>query len=81
MSIQDFLSYIIKQIVSFPTEVLVERNMNTYDETYVIHANPSDIGILIGKQGKNINAIRNLIAVKSAGNRVFIKIAEQEQPL
>jgi len=75
-SVQGFIEFMVKAIVTEPTGVMVEQNMNSFDETYVIHVSATDMGILIGKGGKNINAIRNLISIKSAGKKIFIQAAE-----
>ena len=80
-NVQEFLEYLVKSIVHNPTVVLIEKNMNTIDETYIIHVDVSDMGILIGKGGKNINSIRNLASIKSSPNRIFVHVAEQEQVL
>ena len=78
LNVQDFLEYLVKSIVSDSSSVLIERNMNSFDETYIIHVDPHDMGILIGKGGKNINAIRNLVSIKSTPNRIYVHVAEQE---
>ena len=77
-TIQDFIEYLVKSIVNNSSDVIVERNMNSYDETYVIHVSSEDMGIIIGKSGKNINSIRNLVSIKSSPRRVYIQLAEQE---
>ena len=80
MPVQAFVEYLVKSIVTTPDDVLVEKNMNTFDETYVIHVDSTDMGILIGKSGKNINSIRNLVSIKSHPARIFIQIAETAIP-
>ena len=77
-NVKDFLEYIVKSIVNDPLSVFIERDMNSLEETYTIHVGPKDMGILIGKGGKNINSIRNLASIKSIPTRIFIHVAEQE---
>lgn len=78
MNTQEFIEYIVKSIVAKSSDVMIERNMNSYDETYVIHVNEADMGVLIGKGGKNINAIRNLVSIKGQGGKIYVQIAEKE---
>ncbi|MEI7604352.1 MAG: KH domain-containing protein [bacterium] len=78
-NIQDFVEYIVKSIVKNPNDVIIEQNMNSYDETYIIHVNNEDMGVVIGKSGKNINAIRNLVSIKSSPKRIYIQISETQE--
>lgn len=73
---KEFINYLVKSIVTHPADVMIEQNLNSFDETYVINVNPEDMGIVIGKSGKNINAIRNIVSVQSTPRRVYIQIAE-----
>ena len=72
-----FIEYLVKNIVTAPSDVMIEKNMNSYNETFVIHVASADMGILIGKGGKNINAIRSLVSIKANPVRVYVQIAEQ----
>jgi predicted RNA-binding protein YlqC (UPF0109 family) len=74
---EKFLEYLVKSIVNHSDQVMIERNMNSYDETYILHVAAEDMGVIIGKQGKNIMAIRNLASIKAVPNRVYIQLAEQ----
>ena len=39
----------------------VEYEQGETSDHYIIHVHPEDIGKVMGKQGRNINAIRHLI--------------------
>ncbi len=74
---KELVEYIVRQIVESPDAVEV---IETIDETgkimLEIHADTADIGIIIGKQGKNINSIRSLVKIMAikAGKFVDVKV-------
>ena len=59
---------IVKSLVDYPDKVVVRESGDNLEETvaYEIKVEESDKGKLIGKNGKNINAIRLLIRAASA---------------
>ncbi len=59
---KEFIEYIAKQLVDKPDNVSVEET--TPDEHTIelyLKVDESDIGKVIGKQGKNVNAMRTLL--------------------
>lgn len=72
---KELVEYIVKQIVEHPDDVTI---MESVDETgkimLEIHTNPLDTGIVIGKQGKNINAIRSLVKIKAIKEGKFVDV-------
>jgi predicted RNA-binding protein YlqC (UPF0109 family) len=76
---KEFVEFIVKQIVDNPDKVVVEETKT--DENTIkfnIKVDKSDIGKVIGKHGKNINAIRTLVsAVKAEGkHRTMLELVE-----
>lgn len=73
-----FVEYLIKNLVDFPDEVFI--NEVTGDHTIIlqINCNKSDVGKVIGKRGKAIDAIRVLVISIAARNgvRVNLEIVE-----
>lgn len=64
---KDLLEYIVKHIVDHPDDVVVTLTEQGDVMTASVCVNSEDMGRLIGKEGKTINAIRSLakvIAVK-----------------
>ena len=75
---KDSLVYILKQIVDHPDDLTVEEEKMDNRTIYVIHAHPEDMGKIIGKKGRIIMALRDLIKIIATKQKVFadIEIAE-----
>lgn len=75
---EDLLKYIITNIVSDPAELKIETENIGDDIYYYIMVPENERGIIIGKEGKNIKSIRNLISIiaKKQNKRVFVKIRD-----
>ncbi len=75
---QDFLNYIVSLIVDHPEDIKIEeRSLGENISQYIISANGEDMGKIIGKEGKIIQAIRNvakILAIKE-NKQIRIEIA------
>lgn len=75
---KDFLNYLLSLIVDHQADLKIEeRSLGENIFQYTISANTEDMGKIIGKEGKIIQAIRNvakIIAIKE-GTQVRIEIA------
>ena len=76
---KEFIEFIVKQLVDQPEKVRVEENApdkNTIE--VIVEVDQDDIGKVIGKKGKNINAMRILLtAVGAKGkHRVTLQVVE-----
>jgi uncharacterized protein len=77
--VKNFIEFIIKQLVDKPEKVFVEEN--TLDENTIefrVEVDGEDVGKIIGKKGKNVNAMRTLLsAVGAKGHkRATLQIVE-----
>ncbi len=77
---KEFIEYIAKQLVDNPDKVSVEES--TPDEHTIelnLKVDKEDIGKVIGKHGRNVNAMRTLlIAVGAKGHhRATLQIVEE----
>lgn len=80
---QELLEYVIKSIVEDPEEVSVTAQTSPEGiVTYNLRVAPNEVGLLIGKGGKNIQAIRALARMKATltNERVRVEIAEDLPP-
>ncbi|MFA5133498.1 MAG: KH domain-containing protein [Patescibacteria group bacterium] len=77
---QEFLEYIIRNIVGNPDDVKVERIVDERGVLLTLHINPADMGYVIGRQGQTAHAVRSLLKIIGAKNnaRVNLKIVEPE---
>lgn len=74
---KEFIKYLVSLIVDHPEEVDVEeKSFGDNINQYFIKSNKEDIGKIIGKEGKIIQAIRNVakvLAIKE-GKQIRIEI-------
>lgn len=77
---QLFIEYIVKAIVDMPEKVRTERTIDERGVLITLFVDPSDMGKVIGKEGRTAKAIRALLKVLGAKNqaRVTMKIVEPE---
>ncbi len=72
--IADFVAQFAKLIVSHPDDVKVEVKESDEITEIVLYANQTDIGKLIGKEGKMIGAIKTVISGCKAKDGVSYRI-------
>lgn len=77
---QEFLEFVVKNIVDNPNDVKVERTIDAMGVLLTLKVNPADMGQLIGRQGLTAKAIRTLLRIIGIKNnaRVNLKIVEPE---
>lgn len=77
---RDFVEYVVKQIVSHPENVKVDRKIDEMGVLISLDVHPEDMGMIIGREGATAKALRTLLRVIGAKNnaRVNLKINEPE---
>ena len=77
---QKFVEEIVKSIVDTPDKVNTQRKVDEMGVLIELTVDPSDMGKIIGKEGKTAKAIRTLLRVLGAKNnaRINLKIIEPE---
>ena len=76
---EKLLEDIVKTIVDKPDEVKVEVNESENTIVYELSVGDGDLGKVIGKKGRNVNAIRTLLSASNAkegGKRAILEIIE-----
>ena len=75
-SIKALLNYLVKSLVDIPEEVEISEVAGEEAVTFEIRVAPSDLGKVIGKQGRIANALRTV--AKSAAmkhkRKVYVEI-------
>ena len=76
---KDTLHFIVSAIVDNPDAVVIEEHEEDGFTNLVISVDPADMGKVIGKEGKVIRSIRNIMKVKAMKSDIRIKISLAEQ--
>jgi predicted RNA-binding protein YlqC (UPF0109 family) len=79
---KEFVAYIVKNLVDHPDKVKINEIGGTQTLIIELSVEKSDIGKIIGKKGKTINAIRTLLMSVASRNgiRVNLEILEDGVP-
>lgn len=72
------LEYIVTQIVDNPDKVEINEQEDQGMINFIITVDPSDMGKIIGKNGKVIRAIRNVIKISAIKQNKKINITLSE---
>ena len=75
---KQLIEYIVSNIVNHPENVQVtEESTDDKDLTkYLIKVDPEDVGRVIGKQGKVIKSIRQIVRIQK-GTRAIVDLLEE----
>jgi len=75
---KEFVEYIVKNLVDNPDEVQINEVGGSHTIIIELSVEKADIGKIIGKKGKTINAIRTLLMSVASRNglRVNLEILE-----
>lgn len=71
---EEFAEKLIKSLVNKTEKVKIEKIVNERGVLLTLDVDPSDIGTIIGKKGKNIQAIRHLIRLVGLKNRAWVSL-------
>ena len=75
---KDILEYIIKGIVEKDDKVEIAEEENQGIVNLTVSVDPEDMGRVIGKEGKVIKAIRNVMRIPAMkqNKKIYITLAE-----
>ena len=75
---KDLLSYLVQSLVDQPEAVLVSQEEKDGAVLLSFEVDPQDMGKVIGKEGKIIKALRNVVKILAIkeGKRVDIELKE-----
>lgn len=73
------LQFIVENIVTHPENIVIEEEIK--EDGFIIYSltvNPEDMGRVIGKEGKVINALRNILRVKATKQNIRFSLILKE---
>ena len=75
---KDLLSFIVSSLVTKPDLISVKEQGEEENLELILTVDPSDMGLIIGKSGQTIRAIRKLLTVRAIAEniRVNLQLAE-----
>jgi predicted RNA-binding protein YlqC (UPF0109 family) len=76
--VKELIEYIAQALVDHPEQVRVEEINGARSVIYELRVAPSDMGRVIGKNGRVANAMRSLLSVASlrSGKRAILEIVD-----
>ena len=76
---KELIEYIVKAVVDFPENVSVQQVEGENTTVFELRVRQEDIGKVIGKKGRTINAIRTLLnaTAAKADKRAMLEIVEE----
>ena len=79
MEMKELLEGMIKAIVDKPDEVDINLTESENTLIYELKVGEGDVGKVIGKKGRNVGSLRNLLSAataKAGGKRALLEIVE-----
>ncbi len=80
MEMKELVEKIVHALVDFPEEVRVQEIAGPRTNILEIRVSKRDVGKLIGKAGKNIGALRVIVAGAGKGKRYMVEVVEEDRP-
>jgi uncharacterized protein len=75
---KELLEYIVKSLVENPDDVEITENSNDEGVSLSLKVNPADMGMIIGKSGQTIRAIRKLLIARAMAENIKISLNLEE---
>lgn len=76
----DALHFILSHIVEHPDNLVIDTQDETEERVvFVVHVHQEDMGRIIGKQGRIIRAIRDLVKLMAAKRNMYADVQLSEQ--
>lgn len=76
----EFLKYLVENIVEHTQEVKIEKKDDELGTLLTLQVHPEDMGIIIGKKGTTVNALRSILRLQGMklGKKLTLKVLENE---
>lgn len=77
---KDLLNFVIASLVTKPEAVAINEQKEEGNINLNLTVDPSDMGLVIGKNGQTIRAIRKLLTVRAIAENVRVNLQLTEPP-
>ncbi len=74
----DLLKFLIEPLVTDPKSIKIEKQEDGNQVNFIVYIPQSDIAKVIGKEGKMIKAIKNLLKIVAVKNNTYASIEVKE---
>ena len=71
---KDTLVFLLQKLVEHPEEIVVDEEADQDKTILTIHAHQEDLGKIIGKSGRIIKALRDLIKLMATKQHTYVDI-------
>lgn len=71
---KDLLNFIVTNLVTKPEAVSIEEQKDNGNINLNLTVDPTDMGLIIGKGGQTIRAIRKLLTVRAIAENVRVNL-------
>lgn len=77
---KSLLEFLLIHLVTNPDAVSVTEEVESETTIYYLHVDPIDVGRIIGKNGKIIEAVRTIARVRAVKEQrhILVRVAEPE---
>ncbi|HUD18857.1 MAG TPA: KH domain-containing protein [Patescibacteria group bacterium] len=76
---KDTLLFLLQKIVDHPDDIVIDESHEDTRMLLTIHANQEDIGKIIGKNGRIIKALRDLLKLMATKENVYVDLVLAEE--
>lgn len=77
---KDLLNFIVTSLVTKPEIVSIDEQKEEGNLNLNLTVDPADMGLIIGKNGQTIRAIRKLLTVRAIAENVRVNLQLTEPP-
>lgn len=76
----EFLQYLVENIVENVADIKIETRDDEMGTLLTLQVHKDDMGIIIGKKGSTVNALRSILRLQwmKMGKKITLKVLEQE---
>jgi predicted RNA-binding protein YlqC (UPF0109 family) len=78
--IRDVVEHLVSGIVENPDDVSVRAKQTRRGDLLEVRVNPTDLGKVIGRQGRTASAIRKVTGAIAGGKSILIDFVDVDRP-